>query len=734
MRKFYSLVALAMMSLFATSMQAQTMTEENPTLDQMGYRLEKDVDFAGGTVNGKEIVPGDALSFGPEESYKINGWGVYKLLNEGLEFMSVQLADGQINLVQGTGLRSTKNERWIVVNDLRVGQIVAVELSREDSTAFVVNSIACNGNTGWEDTPSDPIVVEPISGSIHELQDLAAEKDEEGNYISGAPDKFRYFKVIEEGPLCIKFNGKSANILYRMQIWSDKNDAEAVSTPSLKVIGVNNDARKIEFKAGVSTLGNETKTYYSIDGSDPIFMKETDEIIGYDYIYGEDGEKEDSVPVYKKVLDADLVAEVGDYGDIEYNPEDGFISVSASDDAEDGAEDGNVTIKAASVSIETGAVSNVVTIIVPVGEIALNEPTLSLSGMEGTKRTYSVAWTNNTLCGEDYQFILSNDEGYYEELDQNVSTGITVSGNSVVTVSVKVEGYKTAVAEKEVDAKGIDVNRKASVVADEDGNAVHDWDFVKITDEQKQIIRGEVIESCYILVDNGETVDSLVYSAEEYLNGEANDGTDLSVATPNYAPSCWWWDGSRTRATLNVANAEEGYEGNISDLNANGYGYVDDTANIFNGLGISCPPNASNNSCIFMYINDDLGAYFMARPTITFPREAAAAGEYVMFYIGQGGSNFTNSRWATFYEVPTGELLSVTLPSGGVHVFYIDVYTYDNLPADEYDPTSVKAPMTSGIQKIAGYYSINGARLAAPQKGINIVKYADGTTMKVLVK
>ena len=32
------------------------------------------------------------------------------------------------------------------------------------------------------------------------------------------------------------------------------------------------------------------------------------------------------------------------------------------------------------------------------------------------------------------------------------------------------------------------------------------------------------------------------------------------------------------------------------------------------------------------------------------------------------------------------------------------------------------------------YYNLNGRKLAAPQKGINIIRYSDGTSRKVLVK
>ena len=171
MRKTLLSLASALMML-PSALFAQTMTEENPTLDQLGYRLEKDVDFVGGFVNGQEITPSDGLHFGASEDYKINSYVPQKLTNEGLEFLSIQIPGNNIAWTIGTGLRSTSNERWIIVNGLRVGQILAVDLSSTDTTQFVVNSIECNGNTGWADNLCDPLVVEPISGSIHELQEI----------------------------------------------------------------------------------------------------------------------------------------------------------------------------------------------------------------------------------------------------------------------------------------------------------------------------------------------------------------------------------------------------------------------------------------------------------------------------------------------------------------------------------------------------------------------------------
>jgi hypothetical protein len=35
---------------------------------------------------------------------------------------------------------------------------------------------------------------------------------------------------------------------------------------------------------------------------------------------------------------------------------------------------------------------------------------------------------------------------------------------------------------------------------------------------------------------------------------------------------------------------------------------------------------------------------------------------------------------------------------------------------------------------VVGFYSMSGAKLSAPQKGINIVKYSNGVVKKVMMK
>lgn len=50
------------------------------------------------------------------------------------------------------------------------------------------------------------------------------------------------------------------------------------------------------------------------------------------------------------------------------------------------------------------------------------------------------------------------------------------------------------------------------------------------------------------------------------------------------------------------------------------------------------------------------------------------------------------------------------------------------------NPAGISGVETEKDNAVVGYYTIDGVKLNAPQKGLNIVKRADGTTTKVLVK
>lgn len=767
MRKFYSLIAFAALSLVSLTANAQfTVPEENEILqsEAYNYRLYKNVDFNAKTINGVAIE-GD-ITFDTSvttEEFKFNAYSPFRCTTDGLT--NLWQSVGNIAWASGYGLRNTgSGPRGLHIASLKKGQILVLQGrnggyntagTNADYNGFCVpNGFRYSSNTNWEWELTDPLIAEDISDEIHAAQDALPDDEVEAGEGEGEEgegeepvvkhDNYLYLRIIEDGTLNLPLE-RSAGIL-GFQIWIDATADEAVSAPSMKVVGVNGGDRQLEFKPGESTFGNEVTTYYTTDGEDPIYTKDSEEIDHYEYIYLTDGEGNiiygddeqpivlQETPVYKKVIDWDFIKQIGAYGDNVYDGS-GSITIRESMD-KDG--DGIVVVKAASVT-STGMVSEFVTVNVSVGEIVLNAPTLTLQGFDGTARTYAIGWSNNTLCGEEFSFIVDGDNGELYADDMTVGSTFTLQKD--VTITVSVPGYTDGVLNYTADYPGVPIKRKASKVEDEEGNPIHDWDFVNLTDEQKAIIKGEVIESYYIKTEAG---DSLVCSYDDYI---ANDGLvvvngetiDFTNGIANYAPSCWWWDGSRSRATLNVSDDQE----NTHNRNANNYGYVEDFANVFPNMLIDCAPNTSNNSCIFIYINGDLGAYFMSRPSFTFPRSAVGAGEFLLIYLGTGGSNYTNSRWPVIFEAPTDELLTVSgLPfASGTHIFYMDVYTYADLPTDELEDAenfynelvSVKEVKASG-KAVAAYYSIAGTPLSAPQKGINIVKYADGTSAKVLVK
>lgn len=725
------------------------LPEENSVLQNETYnmRLFKSIDFYGGTVNGVQFGQGDGcltIESTPITDIALNGTNPTQVTNPGLEFMYLQIHGAKgLNARSGVNKDGLHNygsgARWFAFSGMKAGQIIVLQHSENtndgkgNATTIKPNVLNNNSSTGWADVPTDPIQVEDITDAIHDLQDLV-DNDGDGQ-ADGTHDGFHYWKVLEDGWVYVDMERNTS--IQGIQIWINADAKESVTAPSLKIVGVNGDSRKLEFKAGESTMGNETKTFYSIDGSDPIYLKDSEEVATWTYTYDETGAKLDSVPeTYKKVLDTDMVAQVGTYGDYEFNPEDGSIDVFGSDD-EDG--DGIVVVKAAAVSLATGAVSDVVTINVPIGEITLNAPSASLVAANGEERTYAIAWTNNTYCGESYVIKVEGDNGeYYNEYEENLGIGerFTVKKNFKITVSVN--GYKDGVYEQDADLVGTDLKRK-NASQDAEGNTIHDYDFVNISKEMYDKFTGNVITSYLEYVQSGETTDTIPHTVEEYDAAEA-EGVDVSGWVGVSQTFGWGLPISSNRTTLNVV------EGGL-DKNSNGYGYVEDEIGIFQNLAVSCPPNTKDASCIFKYIDRTdgnelgyLGVYFMAKPTITFPREVAKAGEYVEIYYGQGGSNYTNTTTHQFYEVPADGFLSVTLPSGGVHVFYIDVYTYDNLPEDLLENAEEawkEVVAVDGVETenaAAVIYTVSGARIQSMQKGLNIVKYANGQVKKVFIK
>ena len=76
---------------------------------------------------------------------------------------------------------------------------------------------------------------------------------------------------------------------------------------------------------------------------------------------------------------------------------------------------------------------------------------------------------------------------------------------------------------------------------------------------------------------------------------------------------------------------------------------------------------------------------------------------------------------------------TVYVPKGTVDAYKSSEFRYfENIV--EFDATGIDKVATSANVKEVSRYSANGQRLSAPAKGLNIVKYSDGSVKKVVVQ
>ena len=147
--------------------------------------------------------------------------------------------------------------------------------------------------------------------------------------------------------------------------------------------------------------------------------------------------------------------------------------------------------------------------------------------------------------------------------------------------------------------------------------------------------------------------------------------------------------------------------------------------------------------------------------SFTIPSSVTSIGESVFF--GCSGltsftipSSVTSIGWGAFCGcsgLTSIYVYTEKLPNMGSDVFhgcdakkctvYVPKGTYDDYWLSEFgyfenivefDPTGINNVITSNDAKELSRYSLNGQRLSAPSKGLNIVKYSDGSVKKVVVQ
>ena len=248
-----------------------------------------------------------------------------------------------------------------------------------------------------------------------------------------------------------------------------------------------------------------------------------------------------------------------------------------------------------------------------------------------------------------------------------------------------------------------------------------------------------------IKLDKAGTLPDRIASSKKYkitnlkIVGEIN-GTD--------------WNMIREMAGRNYQ--ESSTEGNLSVLDLS-------EAKIVAGGDYYYYDNLFNNKVYTS--NDEIGEYAFAYcsglTSLTLPVDITSIGEFA-FYGCSGLTSLTLPAGITsigeFAFSYCSGLTSIyvyaeKVPRIGRYAFegcasrkctlYVPKGTYDNYRLSElgyfeniveFDATGIDKTTTSTDVEEVSRYSLNGQRLAVPVKGLNIVKYSDGTARKVVVK
>lgn len=687
MRKHLLTFAATLLATVSAFAWETTLVDGAVELD--GYSLYKSYDFIAMTVNGESFdsnADGVLTVATTDAGFKIGGWAAYQVENTGMEnwFIPLAATSNGFNLRANMGLYVYgSGSRWFAIDGMGAGQIIVIQGGTADSNREYTITDVASGNEGAANFTN-------ISDDIHNAQIEA----------NGEADNYMYLQMDGDGRA--EFVIGRANCIQALQIFIDATAKEVVTAPQLSLLAVDGSARKIAFKPGESTFGNDVQVYYTTDGEEPLYLEEDiDYVLRYDTIPGEDypddPEDYDLEPVYGYT--AQNIE--GAWGDWYFDPEgEGYIEIDQSDD-EDG--DGIVTVKARCIA-ETGAYSELVSVDYSIGDIVLNAPTLSLSGMDGKNRSYQIGWTSNLLCKEDFVLSAEIDGREWGE----VFVGDVLMAESSMKVTVSADGYEDGVVElDELEAEGINYYRKNAAAA---AAGKHDWEY-----------RSDYVDSITLMKVTGEWVVEGYYFTPEgdsiYAVGHENVPVD-AIAT--VWDNCGWtYDSGRSRSWLDIVVGDTIFAEDGVTVDTIQAAYVEDRAGLF-GQGIQFT-NALNNtgsganpSGGFAFYTTNIGLYFLRAGSFTIPE--VTYGEYVHCHLGAGGSNWVDREWDEL-EMPAAEKGYSKNIKAGYFVQYIDIYTTDVLP--EYDGIEQTTVVPATFNVI---YDLTGRRLdAIPEQGLYIL-------------
>ena len=143
-----------------------------------------------------------------------------------------------------------------------------------------------------------------------------------------------------------------------------------------------------------------------------------------------------------------------------------------------------------------------------------------------------------------------------------------------------------------------------------------------------------------------------------------------------------------------------------------------------------------------LYINVECGIeYYLNDKKITsvaIPSTITELGRYAF----QNCRDLTSVYVSWQFPIPTGSAFygvdiskcTLYVPQGTEQDYWLSPGWGDFGKIVEFDATGIDKVTTSNDAKELSRYSVNGQRLAAPTKGLNIVKYSDGSVKKVVVQ
>ena len=137
-------------------------------------------------------------------------------------------------------------------------------------------------------------------------------------------------------------------------------------------------------------------------------------------------------------------------------------------------------------------------------------------------------------------------------------------------------------------------------------------------------------------------------------------------------------------------------------------------------------------------IGYDAFAYCSGLTSLTLPAGITSIGEFAFSYCSGLTSIYVYAekvprigRYA--FEGCASRKCTLYVPKGTYDNYRLSEFGYfENIV--EFDATGIDKTTTSTDVEEVSRYSVNGQRLAVPVKGLNIVKYSDGSARKVVVK